>query len=380
MCLLSIDVTFAQDQDEKDQALVQMTESLFLRSTRAMRTTTHIPFQNWVSTQEAFWLLRSLIDKPGISVALQQDARRVQGLGYYTIGLYDIPADVQSKLAIEIIDDRRNIVLTELAQTYETMGQFRESAIVSEQILALTFPATDMDLNNLARRHLKAGRYSACIATIKRIPLNKEGTEATRLLSARAYAYRGDFEDALRELRKAGDNQEAVNMERVLAHLQTPRDFWRDDKQRRRTFWMPSNRVPTSHAVNASEFQRSIFAISHWFGANYPLYPDVDNSVYPPNMPEDLRPGLYGFASIGAVPFLVFQIKEIDEATQSRLRTILKEIRPQLFGGAAMQPLKLDHKILYRPTDDGYISVLVHQPWQSLVVKLAYPDQVWETL
>ena len=90
--------------------------------------------------------------------------------------------------------------------------------------------------------------------------MNK-GTEATRLLSARAYAYRGDFEDALRELRKAGDNQEAVNMERVLAHLQTPRDFWRNDKQRRRTSWMPSNRVPTSHAVYASEFQRSIGAV-----------------------------------------------------------------------------------------------------------------------
>ncbi|MEE2992249.1 MAG: hypothetical protein VX603_03645 [Gemmatimonadota bacterium] len=72
-----------------------------------------------------------------------------------------------------------------------------------------------MDLNNLARRHLKAGRYSACIATINRIPLNK-GTEATRLLSARAYAYRGNFEDALRELRKAGGNREAVNMGRVL--------------------------------------------------------------------------------------------------------------------------------------------------------------------
>jgi len=32
------------------------------------------------------------------------------------------------------------MVLTELAQTYETMGQFRESEIVSEQILALTSP------------------------------------------------------------------------------------------------------------------------------------------------------------------------------------------------------------------------------------------------
>ena len=272
------------------------------------------------------------------------------------------------------------MVLTELAQTYETMGQFRESEIVSEQILALTSPPPmDMDLNNLARRHLKAGRYSACIATINQIPLNK-GTEATRLLSARAYAYRGNFEDALRELRKAGGNREAVNMERVLAHLQTPRDFWRDDKQRRRTSWMPSNRVPTSHAVNASEFQRSIFAISHWFGANYPLYPDVDNRVYPPNMPQDLRPGLYGFASIGAVPFLVFQVKKMDEATQSRLRAILQEVRPQPVGGDAMQPLKLDHKILYRATDDGYIAVLVHQPWQSLVVKLAYRDKVWETL
>ena len=155
MCLLAIDVTFGQDQDEKDQALVQMTESLFLRSSRAMRTTTHIPFQNRVRRQEAFWLLRGLIDKPGISVALQQDARRVQGLGYYTIGLYDIAADVQRKLASEIIDDRRYMVLTELAQTYETMGQFRESEIVSEQILALTSPppSTDMDLNNLARRH-----------------------------------------------------------------------------------------------------------------------------------------------------------------------------------------------------------------------------------
>ena len=99
MCLLSIDVTFAQDQDEKDQELVQMTDSLFLRSSRAMRTTTHIPFQNRVRRQEAFWLLRGLIDKPGISVALQQDARRVQGLGYYTNGLYDIAADVQRKLA-----------------------------------------------------------------------------------------------------------------------------------------------------------------------------------------------------------------------------------------------------------------------------------------
>jgi len=42
--------------------------------------------------------------------------------------------------------------------------------------------------------------------------------------------------------------------------------------------------------------------------------------------------------------------------------------------------LKLDHKILYRATDDGYIAFLVHQPWLSLDVKLAYRDKVWETL
>ncbi len=46
----------------------------------------------------------------------------------------------------------------------------------------------------------------------------------------------------------------------------------------------------------------------------------------------------------------------------------------------SMQPLKLDHKILYRATDDGYIAFLVHQPWLSLDVKLAYRDKVWETL
>ncbi len=90
--LLSSSVAFAQD--EKDRSLVQATEGLFRRASREMRSSTHIPFQNWIRTQEAFWLLQGLIDKPESSVALRQEARRVQGLGYYIIGLYDIAAEV----------------------------------------------------------------------------------------------------------------------------------------------------------------------------------------------------------------------------------------------------------------------------------------------
>ena len=377
--LLSSPIAFAQEEEQ--EALVQTTQDLFMRAAREMRSTRHIPFQNWIRTQEAFWLLQGLIDNPETSVALRQKARRAQGIGYYIIGLYDIAVEAQRTLAEEVVDDLRYTVLTDLAQTYETMGRYRDAAIVSERIIALSQPPSDADLNNLARQQLKAGRYSACIKTVDRIRLN-ETTAATRLLSARAYAYHGSFEEALKELRKADNNgnREAINMAKVLGHLQIPTGFWREDKQKRRMSWLPVNQIPMNHAVDSSELNKSIVATVHWYGANYPIYPDVDHSAYPPNMPEDLRPGLYGFASMGAVPFLVFQVKEMNEATQSRLRAIIKEVRPQPVGINAMQALKLDHKILYRVVDNGYIAVLVHQPWQSLVVKLAYPKLVWETM
>lgn len=379
MALLSSGTALGQGPD--DQTVINTTENLFKRAAREMRSSARIPFQNWVRTQEAFWLLQGLIDNQETDAAIRQEAQRVQGLGYYTIGLYDIAAEIQADLAEKVIGEQRHAVLFDLGQTYETMGRFRDASVISEQIVALSDTPTDADLNDLARRQLKAGRYSACIATVERIRLN-EGTATTRLLSARAYAYKGDFENALRELRKADNNgnREAVNMEKVLEHLQLPSGFWREDKQKRRMSWLPLNQVPMDHVIDSPELKRSIFAVSHWFAANYPIYPDVDNSAYPPNMPEDLRPGRYGFSIMGAVPLLTFQFDELNETVEARLRAIPQEIRAQPIGGNAMQPLKLDHKILYRQVDGGYIAVLVHQPWQSLVAKLAYPKKVWETL
>jgi hypothetical protein len=306
---------------EDPEEVVEKADRFFLAIRKSQREIPQGTLQNWVRVQETFAALDAVIRSPDVEPEISWRARYVQGFGLQVIELYDLAAEIQEGLLADAPGEKERVQAeTDLANSYESMGEYGRASDIRLRALERAGRGSTMAYNNLALGLLKAGRYDEAIRYIHLIDIDEDDVAHTRIFSARAHAYSGRYDSAAADLALSCSHGEAdaCTMQKNLAAAGSAEQFWARDKARRQEVWQPDNIIDSAHSLRVAVVRMgepgtgagiSRFALSSWFNEIYGLYPGMISDDYTPAYPAALPPGSLGFVLVRNIPVAVIRLE-----------------------------------------------------------------------